>query len=138
MTPRLALRLLVVAHLMLMVLGVGLSFFDEHLLPKELADWKAGAALGDDLSWSEFLLFASWVVWMLVYLVACIGLLFLKRWAAVMMLILTVLGLGFVLSEPNVESGLLAAINQLNMLVMGAILAVAFASDALQESPHGA
>jgi len=138
MTPRLALRLLVVAHVILMALGVGLTFFDEFLLPGELADWKASTAPDDDLSWPAFLLFATWCLWMMFYLLACVGLLLLKRWAAIMMLVLTVLGLGFLLTEPSVSSGLLATIDAVQLLVMGAILAMAFASDALRESPHGA
>lgn len=138
MNSRTALRFLVIAHVLLMVLGVGLSFFDEHLLPKELAEWKADNSLGDDLTWTEFLIFASWSMWMLLYLVACVGLLFLKRWAAFMMLVLAILGFGFTLTEPNVSSGLLAALSDASMLFMGAILAVAFASEALQERTHGA
>lgn len=138
MNHRILLRLLVGAHLLLMVLGVGLSFFDEHLLPKELAEWKADNSLGDDLTWLEFLIFASWCMWMLLYLVACVGLLCLQRWAAYLAAVLAALGFGFVLSEPTVESGLLSVINQLNMLVMGAMLTVAFVSDALRDPPHGA
>lgn len=146
MNHRTLLRLLVVVHLVLMVLGVGLSFFDDHLLPRELAEWKSMNALGQDMTVPEsalfsllsFAIFAAWCVWMLLYLVASIGLLCLKRWAAYGMMALTALSFGFVLIEPTVESSLLSVLSQLHLIVSGAVLAVAFVSDALQERTHGA
>jgi hypothetical protein len=132
MSARIILRLLVVIHLLLMVLGVGLSFFDEHLLPPALADWKAGQALGDDLTWLEFLLFASWLTWMLLYAVAGVGLLCLQRWAAFMMFTLSLVGFAFTLTEPAVKSALLAVLDDAAMLCMGALLATCFLTDALR------
>lgn len=131
MSARIVLRLLVVVHLLLMVLGVGLSFFDEHLLPPALADWKASQALGDDLTWFEFFLFASWLMWMVLYVVACVGLLCLQRWAAFMMLALAMVGFAFTLTEPTVTSALLAVLDDAAMLCMGALLATGFLTDAL-------
>jgi uncharacterized membrane protein len=131
MSARIVLRLLVVVHLLLVVLGVGLSFFDEHLLPPALADWKAAHAPSDDLSLLEFAWFASWLMWMTLYVVACVGLLCLQRWAAFMLLVLTVVGFAFTLTEPNVTSALLAVLDDAAMLCMGALLATCFLTDAL-------
>ncbi len=138
MNPRVVLRVLVVVHLVLMALGVGLSFFDEYLLPPALAGWKAEHAFGDDLTWFEFFLFASWLMWMALYVVACVGLLCLRRWAAFMLLVLAVLGFLFTLTEPNVTSALLAVLDDAAMLCMGALLATCFLTEALHPKPAAA
>lgn len=137
MNSRIVLRFLVIAHVLLMFLGVGLSFFDEQLLPQELAAWRAAHTPGENLTTREFLLFASWTLWMLLYLVACVGLLLLQRWGAFLLATLTVLGFGFTLTEPTVSSPWLAVLSDASLLVMGVLLAVAFVSDALKGRPHG-
>ena len=132
MNARLSLRLLLVLHVLLQVVAVTLSFFDGHLLPDTLAEWKDAQWSEDDLSLSDMLLFALWLGWLAGYVVSVVGLFLQQRWAAWLSLALTVVGLGFTLSEPSVYSGLLAAIDALALLVQGAILAVCFGTEALR------
>lgn len=132
MNARLSLRLLLVLHVLLQVVAVTLSFFDGYLLPDTLAEWKDAQWSEDDLSLSDMLLFALWLGWLAGYVVSVVGLFLQQRWAAWLSLALTVVGLGFTLSEPSVYSGLLAAIDALALLVQGAILAVCFGTEALR------
>ncbi len=132
MNARLSLRLLLVLHVLLQVVAVTLSFFDGYLLPHTLAEWKDAQWSEDDLSLSDMLLFALWLGWLAGYVVSVVGLFLQQRWAAWLSLALTVVGLGFTLSEPSVYSGLLAAIDALALLVQGAILAVCFGTEALR------
>jgi hypothetical protein len=83
------------------------------------------------LSLTDLILLALWLGWLGGYLVSVVGLFLQQRWAAWLFLAITVLGLGFTLSEPSVYSGLLAAIDAVALLVQGAILAVCFGTDAL-------
>jgi len=132
MNALLSLRLLLVLHVLLQVVAVTLSFFDGYLLPDTLAEWKDAQWSEDDLSLSDMLLFALWLGWLAGYVVSVVGLFLQQRWAAWLSLALTVVGLGFTLSEPSVYSGLLAAIDALALLVQGAILAVCFGTEALR------
>jgi hypothetical protein len=116
----------------MVVAVVGLSFVDGYLLPDTLAEWKEAQLDEDALSLTDLLLLALWLSWLGGYLVSVVGLFLQQRWAAWLFLAITVLGLGFTLSEPSVYSGLLAAIDALVLLVQGAILALCFGTDALR------
>jgi hypothetical protein len=131
MNARLSLRLLLVLDILMLVAGVSLSFFDGYLLPDTLAEWKEAQLDEDALSLTDLILLALWLGWLGGYLVSVVGLFLQQRWAAWLFLAITVLGLGFTLSEPSVYSGLLAAIDAVALLVQGAILAVCFGTDAL-------
>ncbi len=136
MNVRLSLRILLVLHVLMLVVGVALSFFDGYLLPDTLAEWKEAQLDEDALSLTDLLLLGLWLGWLGGYLVSVVGLFLQQRWAAWLSLAITVLGLGFTLSEPSVYSGLLAAIDTLALLVQGAILALCFGTDALRpENP---
>ena len=136
MNARWTLRLLLALHLVLLVVGVSLSFFDGYLLPDTLAEWKKAQLDEEALSLTDLLLLALWLGWLGGYLVSVVGLFLQQRWAAWLFLAITVLELGFTLSEPSVYSGLLAAIDAVALLVQGAILAVCFGTDALRpENP---
>ncbi len=136
MTLRLSLRILLVLHVLMLVVGVALSFFDGYLLPDTLAEWKDAQLDEDALSLTDLLLFGLWLGWLGGYLVSVVGLFLQQRWAAWLFLGLTVLGLVFTLSEPSVYSGLLAAIDAFALLVQGAILALCFGTEALRpENP---
>jgi len=138
MNVRLSLRILLVLHVLMLVVGVALSFFDGYLLPDTLAEWKEAQLDEDALSLTDLLLLGLWLGWLGGYLVSVVGLFLQQRWAAWLSLAITVLGLGFTLSEPSVYSGLLAAIDTLALLVQGAILALCFGTDALRpENPAG-
>jgi hypothetical protein len=138
MNVRLSLRILLVLHVLMLVVGVALSFFDGYLLPDSLAEWKDAQLNEDDLSLSDLLLLALWLGWLGGYIVSVVGLFRQQRWAAWLSLGLTVLGLVFTLTEPSVYSGLLAAIDAFALLVQGAILALCFGTDALRpENPAG-
>ena len=136
MNVRLSLRILLVLHVLMLVVGVALSFFDGYLLPDTLAEWKEAQLDEDALSLTDLLLLGLWLGWLGGYLVSVVGLFLQQRWAAWLSLGLTVLGLVFTLSEPSVYSGLLAAIDALALLVQGAILALCFRTEALRpENP---
>jgi hypothetical protein len=136
MNARLSLRLLLVLHILMLIVGVALTFFDGYLLPDALAEWKDAQLSEDDLSLTDLLLLALWLGWLGGYIVSVVGLFLQQRWAAWLSLAVTVVGLGFTLSEPSVYSGLLAAIDALALLVQGAILALCFGTDALRpENP---
>lgn len=136
MNARLSLRLLLVLHILMVVAVVGLSFFDGYLLPDTLAEWKEAQLDEDALSLTDLLLLALGLSWLGGYLVSVVGLFLQQRWAAWLFMAITVLGLGFTLSEPSVYSGLLAAIDAVVLLVQGAILALCFGTDALRpENP---
>jgi hypothetical protein len=136
MTVRRSLRILLVLHVLMLVVGVALSFFDGYLLPDTLAEWKDAQLNEDDLSLSDLLFLALWLGWLGGYIVSVVGLFLQQRWAAWLSLGLTVLGLVFTLSEPSVYSGLLAAIDAFALLVQGAILALCFGTEALRpENP---
>ena len=136
MNVRLSLRILLVLHVLMLVVGVALSFFDGYLLPDTLAEWKDAQLDEDALSLTDLLLLGLWLGWLGGYLVSVVGLFLQQRWAAWLSLAITVLGLGFTLSEPSVYSGLLAAIDAFALLVQGAILALCFGTEALRpENP---
>ena len=136
MNVRLSLRILLVLHVLMLVVGVALSFFDGYLLPDTLAEWKDAQLDEDALSLTDLLLLGLWLGWLGGYLVSVVGLFLQQRWAAWLSLGLTVLGLGFTLSEPSVYSGLLAAIDAFALVVQGAILALCFGTEALRpENP---
>lgn len=136
MTLRLSLRILLVLHVLMLVVGVALSFFDGYLLPDTLAEWKDTQLNEDALSLTDLLLLGLWLGWLGGYLVSVVGLFLQQRWAAWLSLGLTVIGLVFTLSEPSVYSGLLAAIDAFALLVQGAILALCFGTEALRpENP---
>jgi hypothetical protein len=132
MTVRRSLRILLGLHVLMLVVGVALSVFDGYLLPDTLADWKDAQINEDDLSLSDLLLLALWLGCLGGYLVSVVGLFRQQRWAAWLFLAITVLELFFMLSEPSVCSGLLAAIDALALLVQGAILALCFLTEALR------
>ena len=136
MNVRLSLRILLVLHVLMLVVGVALSFFDGYLLPDTLAEWKDAQLDEDALSLTDLLLLGLWLGWLGGYLVSVVGLFLQQRWAAWLSLGLTVLGLVFTLSVPSVYSGLLAAIDAFALLVQGAILALCFGTEALRpENP---
>lgn len=138
MNVRLSLRILLVLHVLMLVVGVALSFFDGYLLPDTLAEWKDAQLDEDALSLTDLLLLGLWLGWLGGYLVSVVGLFRQQRWAAWLFLAITVLELFFTLSEPSVCSGLLAAIDAFALLVQGAILALCFGTDALRpENPAG-
>ena len=94
MNARWSLRLLLALHLVLLVVGVSLSFFDGYLLPDTLAEWKKAQLDEDTLSLADLLLLALWLGWLGGYLVSVVGLFLQQRWAAWLFLAITVLELG--------------------------------------------
>ena len=97
MNVRLSLRILLVLHVLMLVVGVALSFFDGYLLPDTLAEWKDAQLDEDALSLTDLLLLGLWLGWLGGYLVSVVGLFLQQRWAAWLSLGLTVLGLVFTL-----------------------------------------
>jgi cell division protein FtsW (lipid II flippase) len=130
------LRLCVVGELILVVLGLVLSSWLENRLPPPLRDWLAAEA-EREATVIEQCLFPVLGLVLVLSLVASIGLLFLRRWAAWLYLIS--LGLGsmlFPFTGPTVEHPIPDALDDLSLVCAGLILGLAFFTDALVRSAN--
>jgi hypothetical protein len=129
------LRACVVLEWVLFVLYIALSFALADNLPAELRAWQdADAERHRDLH--EWATLATGLLCLLAAFVASVGLLFLQRWAAWLYLASKVVEyLVYPFSGPTVEHALADTAEELGILVSGAILALAFFSEALRPSP---
>jgi hypothetical protein len=106
-----------------------ISLDGDGFLPKELADWQAAQQAEEQGALIlGFILILSLNAALLASLV---GLFLFQKWAAWLYLAGAVLGSIFLLLEPNVESGVSAFFSDLDTLVGGIILGIAFFSNAL-------
>lgn len=127
---RVALRAFILFWIFLCLVRVAVSFADNSLLPKELADWKASQETDDDAAVIGFLIF---VLPLMAALIASLaGLFMFKKWGAWLYLALSLLGSLSMLIEPIVESGLSACFSELLSCLAGVIIGVAFFSKALE------
>jgi urea transporter len=126
---RLALRILVVASIFFAFVGMIISLAGDGFLPKELVDWQAAQETEEEgaLLLGLVLIFPLIIAWV----ASLVGLFLFQKWAAWLYLAGAVLGSIFLLLEPNVESGVSAFFSELDTLVGGIILGIAFFSNAL-------
>jgi len=130
---RIVLRAIVVALACTFVLGLALEFLGENLLPEALRNWQSEAPEPEGLQ-ALLLLFMGFILLALIgsYLAALVGIFFFKRWAAYLLLVLSVIVPLFYLVEPTVEPGITSLVGHWDALLTGAILAVCFLTDALE------
>ena len=125
-----ALRAALLLSAFLAVIGMVIYVAGDGLLPKELADWKAGQDGADEGNAVILFLLAVPLIGLLVASYA--GMFMYKKWAAWLYLVLELVGCLLNLQGPNVESGLAALISETHTLLAGAILGLAFFSSALE------
>jgi hypothetical protein len=129
-TARFGLRACILISVFLTLVYFAVSLAEESLLPKELAEWKAAQETADDVT---MLLGVVLVMPLIAALIASlVGLFMLKKWAAWLYLVLILLGSLLMLIEPSVESGLSAFFSDLDTVLGGVILGIAFFSSALE------
>ncbi|MEI6248516.1 MAG: hypothetical protein WCP67_08250 [Verrucomicrobiota bacterium] len=129
-SARMALRAALLLSAFLTVIGMVIYVAGDGLLPKELADWKAGQDGADEGNAVILFLLAVPLIGLLVASYA--GMFMYKKWAAWLYLVLELVGCLLNLQGPNVESGLAAFISETHTLLAGAILGLAFFSSALE------
>ncbi len=99
MTPRVGLRIAVVAEWCFVVAAIGLEYSQRDSLPEELKAYLASVAEPDTAVGKTLLLASVGILVLAAGLVSSIGLLFFKRWARSLYLAATViqvpLALGF-------------------------------------------
>lgn len=126
---RLYIRLCIIALGATFVLSLALSFFKAELLPEGLRAWEQESR--SDSALVALLGLAFSLVGMGAYAVSLVGLFFFQRWAAMLLLVMTTaLSLVF-LFEPSVEPGISAFVGNWDGILTGAVLALAFCTDAL-------
>jgi urea transporter len=126
---RLALRILILGSVFFGFVSLVIAFAGDGFLPKELVDWQAAQETEEEgaLLLGLVLIFPLIIAWV----ASLVGLFLFQKWAAWLYLAGAVLGSIFLLLEPNVESGVSAFFSDLDTLVGGIILGIAFFSNAL-------
>ena len=132
---RFLLRTMVVALTCTFVMGLALELLGESLLPEALRNWQSEAPEPERLR-ALVAFFMGFILLALIgsYLAALVGIFFFKRWAAYLLLVLSVIVPLLYLVEPTVEPGITSLVGHWDALLTGAVLAVCFLTDAL-ESP---
>jgi urea transporter len=127
---RLALRILILGSVFFGFVSLVIALAGDGFLPKELADWQAAQETEEEgaLLLGLVLIFPLIIAWV----ASLVGLFLFQKWAAWLYLAGAVLGSIFLLLEPNVESGVSAFFSDLDTLVGGIILGIAFFSSALE------
>ena len=131
MKASVVLRLCVALELVLAVVAIASSYALDSFLPEPLRAWQAAAS--ETVTFGDFILFAFIVPLIVCLLVASVGLLLLKRWAAWLYLGVSVAG---VLITPftgiTVEHPLTDTAEEIGSVLNGLVLGLAFFSDALK------
>lgn len=103
----------------------------EPSLPEPLAAWLRAESEGD-LTAREIMLFIAVVPLLVSMIVATVGLLCLRRWAAWLYLITNVVGtLLMTLTGPTVEHAFADALDEIGIVLSGMVIAIAFFTDSL-------
>jgi hypothetical protein len=126
---QITLRVGVVGLLATVAVAFALSFFSDKLLPVELHQWKEAQEVG----FMAFAVFGLAILGLGLLLISLIGLLFLQRWAAWLLLVVCLVFNFLSLVEPTVEPGIMAFLGSGEDLLTGAVLAVAFFTSALKK-----
>jgi hypothetical protein len=116
------------------IAGVIASFALESSLPEPLATWLSAEA-GRDLTAREIALFVVFVPLIVCFIVSTVGLLCLRRWAAWLYLGTTAFGtLLMPFTGPTVEHAFAATLDEIGLMMAGAVIALAFFTDSLERS----
>lgn len=127
------LRWCLVLEWVFILVGMATAFALESSLPAPLAAWLKGEA-DSDLTSGQFVLVALGIPLIVSMIVATIGLLCLRRWAAWLYLITTVLEfLIMPFTGPTVEHALADALEQVATVLSGIVIALAFFTDSLKK-----
>lgn len=131
MKASVVLRLCVALELALAVVAIASSYALESFLPEPLRAWQAAAS--EAVTFGDFVLFAFIVPLIVCLLVASVGLLLLKRWAAWLYLGVTVVGVLLTpFTGPTVEHPLTDMAGEIGSILNGMVLGLAFFTDALK------
>lgn len=132
MRPSSALRLCLVLEWGFIVAGVAASFALESSLPEPLATWLSTEADREPTA-REMTLFVGYLPLLVCFIVATVGLLFLRRWAAWLYLGATALGtLLMPFTGPTVEHAFADTLDAIGLMMAGAVIALAFFTDSLK------
>jgi hypothetical protein len=127
---RLALRILILGSAFFGFVSLVIALAGDSFLPKELADWQAAQETEEEGALLlAFLLISPLII---AWVASLVGLFLFQKWAAWLYFVITVLGSVIILLEPTVESGVASFFSYLDAHVGGAILGLAFFSNALE------
>lgn len=125
------LRLCVALELALIVISIVLSMVLQPFLPEPLRAWIAENE--QQIRPADLMLFVLFIPLLIALVVASVGLLLLKRWAAWLYLYVNVLGLLLVpFMGPTVEHAVAEMFSEAATMLGGVVLALAFFSDAIR------
>ncbi len=131
---RLALRILILGSVFFGFVSLVIALAGDGFLPKELADWQAAQEPAEEGAvLLAFVLISPLVI---AWVASLVGLFLFQKWAAWLYFAITVLGSVFMLLDPTVESGIASFFSYLEAHVGGAILGIAFFSNALDPDHH--
>jgi|Laugresp1bdmlbsn_1035097.scaffolds.fasta_scaffold04178_2 hypothetical protein len=128
-TARFGLRAIILISTFLGFIGLAISFADESFLPKELAAWNEAQKPEDA---SVILLLITGIPVVIATYASLVGMFIFKKWGAWLYLVTSVIASMFLLVEPSVESGISAFFSDLDSVLGGVILGIAFFSSALE------
>ncbi len=133
---RIVLRALIIALACTFVLGLVLEFVGDGLLPETLRGWDAGE---EEIPEGPFQALAAllglgvaFIALIGSYVTALLGLFFFRKWAAYLLLAVSVLSSFLFLLGPTVEPGITSLVSHADSVLLGAVLAICFLSDALE------
>jgi len=121
------LRVFVILEWILIIGAISCSASLESSLPQDLKNWLAS----EEAEGSAIVAF-SFIPALIGALVGSIGLLFLKRWAAWLYLVCTII-LAVPDGQPLVEDSITASVGEISLLISGIIIGMSFFSSALVE-----
>ena len=125
------LRLCLVFEWVFVASAVAASFLLESSLPEPLSSWLR-AESERDMTGGELIFALTCVPLIISIIVATIGLLCLRRWAAWLYLITAVVGVILMpLSGPHVEHAITDALGEIGSVMSGMVIALAFFTDSL-------
>jgi len=127
MNTKNTLRVLVILEWILIIGAISCSASLESGLPEDLQSWLAS----EEADGSAIVAF-SFIPVLIGALVGSIGLLFLKRWAAWLYLVCTII-LAVPVGQPVVEDSISAAMDEISILIAGIIIGISFFSTALSK-----
>ena len=135
-----ALRIAVTAWLVLMPLTLGITFWTEGQLPSELVDFRDSQqdhfTIFDPILEIEWLMTGGVFITLGIWIGSVVGLLKMKRWGAWLYLLGIVVGLPlYFLSGFEIFHPLEQVVGDINNIVSGLILGLAFFSDAIPKKP---
>ncbi len=127
MNTKNTLRVFVILEWILIIGAISCSVALESRLPHELQNW----LVSEEAEGNTIIAFL-FIPALIGALVGSIGLLFLKRWAAWLYLVCTII-VAVPDGQPVVEDSITAAADEISILLAGIIIGISFFSNALSE-----